>query len=318
VRPRLLVLRALGLGDLLTGVPALRALRDALPDHELVLAAPPPLERLVELAGAVDRLLPTGELEPVPWTGPAPDVAVDLHGNGVASMRLLAALGPRRLVAFADPDGPRWRPGEHERHRWCRLVSESFAVPADPADLLLTRPSVEPLVADAVVVHAGAASGSRRWPVERFAEVVRWGRERGERVVLTGSAAEAEAVLALARAAGLGDDAVLAGRTDLEELAAVVAAARLVVAGDTGVAHLASAYRTPSVLLFGPVRPAEWGPPPEGPHTVLWHGGRGDPHGAELDPGLARITVDEVVAAAEARLAAPAGAGVRDLEEVRA
>jgi ADP-heptose:LPS heptosyltransferase len=97
---------------------------------------------------------------------------------------------------------------------------------------------------------------------------------------------------------------VLSGRTDLTGLAALVASARLVVCGDTGVAHVASAYRTPSVVLFGPVPPAHWGPPPQGPHTALWHGsGRGDPHGAEVDPALLRIAVDEVIGAAELRLA---------------
>jgi ADP-heptose:LPS heptosyltransferase len=99
----------------------------------------------------------------------------------------------------------------------------------------------------------------------------------------------------VAAAAGLGEDAVLAGRTTSLELAAVIAGARVVVSGDTGVAHLASAYRRPSVVLFGPVSPAFWGPPPRPQHVVLWHGnGTGDPWGTELDPALARITVAEV------------------------
>ncbi|MCW2767996.1 MAG: glycosyltransferase family 9 protein [Nocardioides sp.] len=312
MRPRAVALRAIGLGDFLVGVPALRTLRRALPDHELVLAAPRVLQPLVDLAGAVDRLLPTAELAPVPWTGPAPDVAVDLHGNGPASMRLLEALRPGRLVAFADPAGPQWCADEHERTRWCRLVSESFGVPADPGDLLLARPAAPPVVEDAVVVHAGAASASRRWPVERFGEVARWAAGRGERVALTGSAAEADAAHAVAETAGLSAASVLAGRTDLAELAAVVAAARLVVAGDTGVAHLTSAYRTPSVLLFGPVPPSQWGPPAEGPHTVLWHStGRGDPHGDKVDPALLRIEVAEVVDAMELRLAVQRGSPAR-------
>jgi ADP-heptose:LPS heptosyltransferase len=110
----------------------------------------------------------------------------------------------------------------------------------------------------------------------------------------------------VARSAGLDDDAVLAGRTSSLELAAVVAAARVVVCGDTGVAHLATAYRRPSVVLFGPVSPALWGPPPRagrgGPlHVVIWHGdGTGDPWGTELDPALGTVTVDEVVAALDA------------------
>ena len=306
-RPRLLVLRALGLGDFLTGVPALRALRRGFPDHEVVLAAPRVLEPLVELAGVADRVLDTSGLEPPGWSGPAPDLAVNLHGKGPQSHRLLAGLGPRRLVAFgsaeAGHEGPVWRADEHEVRRWCRLVAESLRLPADPADLRLAVPATEPPAAGAVVVHPGAAFGARRWPPDRFAAVARWARDRGHRVVLTGGPAEADLADAVRRAAGLPADAVLAGRTDLTAHAALVASAALVVSGDTGVAHLASAYATPSVVLFGPVSPASWGPPADGPHAVLWHGtGGGDPWGDEPDPALLAVQVDEVLAAAERML----------------
>jgi len=90
---------------------------------------------------------------------------------------------------------------------------------------------------------------------------------------------------------------VLAGRTGLLELAALVAGARRVVCGDTGVGHLASAYGVPSVLLFGPVAPAAWGPPARPIHRVLWTGHLGDPHGDALDPGLAEIAPADVLAA---------------------
>ncbi|MDM7831605.1 carbamoyltransferase N-terminal domain-containing protein [Cellulomonas edaphi] len=89
------------------------------------------------------------------------------------------------------------------------------------------------------------------------------------------------------------------------------------------VAHLATALGTRSVPLFGPVSPAQWGPAvdPER-HHVLWNGSRavGDPHGDELDPALASISVDQVWSAVAAALTAdepgeePAGeepAGVR-------
>jgi hypothetical protein len=46
-------LRALGLGDLLTGVPALRALADAFPGHPVLLACPAALAPMARISGAV-------------------------------------------------------------------------------------------------------------------------------------------------------------------------------------------------------------------------------------------------------------------------
>jgi ADP-heptose:LPS heptosyltransferase len=213
------------------------------------------------------------------------------------------------LLGFdREPGSPllAWDPDEHERARWCRLVTSAFDVTADPDDVALRRPTVPSPVPGAVVLHPGAASGSRRWPADRFAAVAAALADAGERVVLTGSPDEAPLAEDVRRLAGLPPESLLAGRTDLGHLAALIADARLVVAGDTGVAHLASAYATPSVLLFGPTPPTRWGPP-TGPHTVLWHGtGVGDPHAAAPDPALLEITVEEVLASVRHRLASDA------------
>ena len=151
-----------------------------------------------------------------------------------------------------------------------------------------------------MVVHPGASAASRRWPAGRFAAVAAALRRAGHQVVVTGGAAERPLATAVAVQAGLPQAAVLAGRTDLLELAALVAGARLVLCGDTGVGHLATAYRTPSVLLFGPVAAAEWGPPADrAQHVVLRGGapGRRDPHGDAPDPGLLALEVSEVLSA---------------------
>jgi Glycosyltransferase family 9 (heptosyltransferase) len=104
------------------------------------------------------------------------------------------------------------------------------------------------------------------------------------------------------RAAGLSGESLLAGRTGLAELATMVAGASLVISNDTGVAHLAVAFGTPSVTLFGPVSPALWGPPPDARrHLVLWKGSGarpGDAHGSRADPRLLRIETTEVLNAA--------------------
>lgn len=309
--PRLVVLRALGLGDLLTAVPALRALGRAFPGHRRVLATPRHLGALVRAIGPADgpqgpgwEVADAHGLEPLPaWLHRA-EVAVNLHGRGPQSHRLLQATRPGRLVAFhhpkalPDPRAAQWRAGEHEVTRWCRLLDHA-GIPADPAQLEL-RPPPGPVpagAAGATLLHPGAASPARRWPLDRWAQVALAERSLGRRVVITGSADERALCLELARRAGLGPDAVLAGRTDLGELARAVAAADRVACGDTGVAHLASALGTPSVVLFGPTSPATWGPPSRARHRVLWAGRTGDPHGRRADPGLLEIHPQDVAAA---------------------
>lgn len=150
----------------------------------------------------------------------------------------------------------------------------------------------------ATLIHPGAASGSRRWPAERFAAVARAEHAAGRTVLVTGGPDEVALARHVALLAELPDGAVRAGTTDLTGLAALVGAAGRVVCGDTGVAHLATALGTPSVLLFGPTPPDAWGPPParRDRHRVLWHGTTGDPHGAAPDLGLLRIQIPDVLA----------------------
>jgi ADP-heptose:LPS heptosyltransferase len=288
------------MGDFLTGIPALRALRRAHPDHRIVLAARPSLAPLARLCDAVDELNPTMPLVPLDSAHEGASVAVNLHGRGPESHRILLRSRPQRLLAFANADVPQtagmpaWRDDEHEVFRWCRLLEEN-GITADPTELGLDLPPGRPSAEGATVIHPGAASSARRWPIERFAAVARTEREAGRRVIVTGSTGEIGLASEVARLAGLGGHAVYAGKTGLLELAALVAAAGRVICGDTGVAHLATAFATPSVVLFGPTSPEHWGPPPRPQHRVLWAGISGNPHGETTHAGLLRIDVDEVL-----------------------
>lgn len=304
----LLVLRALGLGDLLTGVPALRALRTGLPRARLTLAAPAQLAELVALVDAVDVLLPTSGPGVLRWPGPRPAVAVNLHGCGPQSIADLRGVEPRVLFSYAHPKfadlvGPAWSDRQHEVDRWCRLV-EFHGMAARRADLALPHPGVPSPAPAAAVVHPGAAYPARCWPWDRYARVAAALAADGHQVVLTGVGAEQALAERIAGAAGLAERAVLAGRTGLASLAALVADAALVICGDTGVGHLATAYGTPSVLLFGPTPPARWGPPDRPQHVVLWTGDTGDPFAVRPDPGLLRITEPDVLTAATQALRA--------------
>jgi ADP-heptose:LPS heptosyltransferase len=300
-RPVALALRALKLGDLLVAVPALKAMRRALPEHRLLLATSAWLEPLVALVPGLDGLVPAKGLDALlPIPPGVVDVAANLHGNGVQSRAIVDALQAPRAIQHAAPGEPGlpWLDGILERERWVRLTG-AFGMPGDPDDVGLDRPSVAPAVPAAVVVHVGAFYGSRQWPAARFAAVARSLADAGRRVVFSGSASERPRALEVARLGGFDPESVLAGRMALDEFAALIADAVLVVTADTGAAHLASAYRIPSVVIFGPAPPEEWGPPASGPHRVLTHPELrvGDAFGAEPDPALLAVTVEEVLEA---------------------
>jgi ADP-heptose:LPS heptosyltransferase len=300
-KPVLLMLRALGLGDFLAAVPAYRALARAFPDHHRVLAAPLSLAPLARLCGGIDEVIDTKPFEPLDRdVSDAAGVAVNLHGSGPQSHRLLLAAQPRRLVAFRNDavrescDGPQWDNDEHEVKRWCRLL-RWFDVEACEDDLYLDSPAQLQRYAGTVVLHPGAASESRRWPVERWTQLARVLASEGWRVTLTGTGGEFRRCRLIAKGAGLPMTSVIAGKTGVVELCRIVAAAQIVICGDTGVGHLATALHTPSVLLFGPTAPGRWGPPPSPYHRVIWRGSVGDPHGNRIDEGLASITLEDVL-----------------------
>jgi ADP-heptose:LPS heptosyltransferase len=316
-RPLLLALRALKLGDLLVAVPALKGLARAFDDHAVVYAAPGWLGPIVVLVPGVDALLPTDGLDaPLDIAPGAVDIAANLHGNGPESRALIDALHARQVIRHApdpgvdpvkrrDPREPDWLDGILERRRWVRLVN-AFGADAHEDDTSILTPSAPPLVADAVVVHVGAFSPSRQWPVERFAAVASELSAWGAPVVVTGGDADRDRAGAVVRRAGLGPEAMLAGGLPLDGLASLIAAARLVVSADTGAAHLASAYGTPSVVIFGAAPVEEWAPPP-GPHVVLTDASqrRGDAFADSPDPALLAVSAADVLSAAGELLDVP-------------
>jgi len=315
--PTAVILRAIGLGDMLTGLPALALLRRALPEHRIVGAVPGVYADLLLGAGLLDQALPTAGLGPLDGAPQQPDLAVDLHGNRWPSREPLRVLRPRRLIGFTQPgdsppglDSSLWEDDEHEVARWCRLLREHLAGVGEPPPVWSVLHAPPPVLPGATVLHPGAAAGSRRWPVERWAAVAEALAAGGHRIVVTGTPAEQPLVDAVAGPVG----AETATRLEVERLFGLVAAAALVLSGDTGVAHVASAFGTPSVVLFGPVSPARWGPPDRPRHQALWPAPgpayRGDPHGCAPDRVLLRISVDDVLAAVPRALR---GAATADL-----
>jgi ADP-heptose:LPS heptosyltransferase len=85
---------------------------------------------------------------------------------------------------------------------------------------------------------------------------------------------------------------VRAGAASLLELASLVRGAGVLLCGDTGVAHLATALRRPSVVLFGPSAPRVSLPVARAWHHVLWAGWDGEERKSR---GLLEIAVEDVL-----------------------
>jgi len=341
VRAGVLVRARTGLGDLLCTVPALRALRARLPDAHIALLSYAEMRPVVDRMRAwVDELLPfpgwPGIPErPVDVRALAPflaavrerrfDLAVQMYGGNPAANEVTERLGAARTAGFLvpgtaapDPAGHMAYPhGRHEIDRHLDLMAllgapstgAALEFPIEPRD----ESEAAAVRADAglgsgpyALLHPGATSPSRRWPVERWARVADALAARGLTVGVTGVPSERDAASAVCRRMR-SPSANLCGRTTLGGFAALLRGAALLAGNDSGPAHLAAAVGVPSVVVFLSGDPVRWAHP-GAQHRVA----RADvgcnpcPHlSCPIDHRCAaRVTVPAVVAEVDAALAA--------------
>ena len=298
---RVRVLRALQLGDMLLGVPAFRALRRAWPSARIELIGLPWVRALIErLPGYVDELVefpgwpgvPERDLDPArvarflaASAADPPDVAVQLHGSGVTTNAFVALLGAGHIAGQFAPGAYVPDPAtfvlfdemRNERHAALAVV-EALGVPPAGEDLEVLvldedRDEVERGLAGGLapgayaIVHPGSSTPSRRWPAQRFAAVADALADHLP-VVITGTDAERD--IAARTTTAMRHPAIdLAGESSLGGLFALVERAAIVVSNDTGVAHVADAVGTPSVVVFTLSDPRRWGPLDRRLHRVV-------------------------------------------------
>lgn len=314
-------------GDVLLAGPAIRAI--AANAGSVLLLVSPAGEQAARLLPGVSDVL----VWPCPWSGfepPAVDsgstnalvesiraegvgtafVLTSFHQSPLPMALLLRLAGVPRIAAYSvdypgslldlrDRDEP--APERHEVERSLTLVGRwGYRLPEGDDGALAVRaplPAVPLPQAPFVVVHPGASVPARAPRPEHARAIVRALHASGWSVVVTGSPAERELCSVIAD--GVAENR--SGRTSYRELAALLAAARCVVVGNTGPAHLAAAVGTPVVSLFAPVVPAARWAPWRVPSVLL-----GDQHAGCRDsrartcpvpghPCLSEVTADEVV-----------------------
>lgn len=302
-----LVVRLDNAGDVLLSGPAVRAV--AAGAERVTMVCGPHGAAAGELLPGVDEVVTWS----CPWIDPRPEpverghvdqlvdtvralapdralVLTSFHQSPLPTALLLRLAGVP-WVGAASTDYPgslldlRHRPpdGLHEVERALSLVrAAGYELPEGDDGRLAVLPPPKPWLPwvaslpwsdDFVVLHPGASVPARAWPEHRWTELARLLSERGRRVVVTGGPGERALTARVAAAYGSGDVVDLGGRTPLGELAGVLRAASVVVAANTGPAHLAAAVGTPVASLFAPTVPFERWRPWGVPVVVL---GRGD------------------------------------------
>lgn len=199
------------------------------------------------------------------------DLVLDVQGlfrsgwfawNTFAPVRVGFANARELAWAFYTHRVPVGTLEQHAVDRYRKLL-EAIGCPAEPVEFPLMvqdqdRAKVQELIGDHspyAVICPGANWLTKRWPADRFAQLVAPLQVRhGLRTVVAGGSGDRE----------LGDKIVgamnLCGKTSLMELGALMEGARVVVTNDSGPMHMAAALKRPLVSVFGPTNPVRTGP----------------------------------------------------------
>jgi ADP-heptose:LPS heptosyltransferase len=293
---RVLCFRLERIGDLLMAVPALAALRAALPCASIDLVVGSWNQAIASAITSVSRVetldaawLARGAgglgvsglaRRAASWRGRRYDLAVNFEPD-IRTNLVMAAAGARRTAGFASGGGGalldlalEYDPAAHTADNARRLVEAAVGatVPTPRTSTSSIRiPDANRAEAAALIarfdgaltigLHVGGGRAIKQWPESRFREVAAaLVRDRGASIVFTGTPAERPQI-AIARE-GLPAERVhdLTDTADLLTVAAVLERLDLLVTGDTGPMHLAHAVGTPIVAVFGPSDPARYAP----------------------------------------------------------
>lgn len=302
---KVVVFRALLLGDMLCAIPALRALRAAAPKAHVALVGLPWARNFIShFPKYVDEFLEFPGFPGLPEREPdldaLPDflralkqrrfdLAIQLHGSGSIVNPLVACFGARTSAGYTLPDAfcsdsegfihypvqvPEiWKHLTLMRHLGATELDDSLEFPLRPQDMPYLQRTLRERGIDGqkpiACLHPGTKAAWRCWQPANFAYLGDALGKLGYTVAVTGTAAEKPLVDAvIARMSAPAVD--LAGAfPDIGPLAALLRQCRLLVCGDTGLSHLACAVKCPSVVLFMRSELQGWPPLDRQRHRVV-------------------------------------------------
>ena len=300
---KIAVFRALQIGDMLCAIPAIRALHNACSDAEITLVGLPWAKMLIERFPNYFHSLvtfpgyPGFPEQPVDYAAVPGfikkmqdenfDLVLQMQGNGIISNPLAALFNAKNIAGFYTeynfcPDKNLFieYPGNiHEIERHLKLIeslgiteySTELEFPITEKDIIdFEKASLPVRPKEYVIIHPGARDVNRQWPPENFAAIANYFFETGLKVVITGTPDEAKIVEnVINHMKHESTNAV--GKTSLGAVAVLIKNAAALVSNCTGVAHIAAALKTKSIVISLDAEPYRWAPLNQSLHkTIVW------------------------------------------------
>jgi len=148
------------------------------------------------------------------------------------------------------------------------LFSKPVSVTAPAGDPI--TPSVAgQLLSPYIVVHPGPLTAYKRWPLSYWQALLTWIAKQGYQVVLSASPAKQDLqlnhdILSLLDEETRKNVVDTAGLLTIPQAGTLIRGATAYIGVDTSITHLAAACNTPTIALFGPTPPTNFGPWPNG------------------------------------------------------
>lgn len=141
-----------------------------------------------------------------------------------------------------------------------KVSQASWSMPLSEQDAKFAE-SLQFELGNYVVISPAASKAERNWLPERYAAVADYAKSKGYQVVLCGGPAKIDQRLGeQIQQSSDNIDANLIGKTSLKQMLAVLQRASLVIAPDTGPAHMATTVATPVIGLYAHSNPRRTGP----------------------------------------------------------
>lgn len=290
---RVLVVKLRSIGDTVLSTPSLIALRRFLPHAKIDILLEDWVAPVLDGFDAVDAVIGVGKRSTdrlsvaLELRRQKYDVAFNLHGGTTATM-FVRASGARHWVGYSyyqysflynhllTSASDFWhREKTHSAEQQLALIG-SVGIPVDDrpkSRLRVTEPALSRVVArlavsDFAVIHPGTAFFTKQWPVANFARTAEFLSTKGISVVAVGSKGETEVLNELKSESRV--PITIFDDLSLPEITALLSKARLFVGNDSGIAHIAAAVRTPSVVVFGSSNRDHWRPWTDAPNEIVF------------------------------------------------